>query len=213
MGPHGPKKWGSKGWGFDRWGAGGGPKGGRPKISSFFVPLPPQNSFFSSLSWGLLVEFWWCFETAVDQLWLEAGRFPVGTQRLANINGYLHRERLSVPDLATGALHDSPRTPNVHIFGSQPSKTPPKFNETTPKREKKRKKIVAGEKKRAKFGSPHPSGPTFSRFGPAPFGAQQFGPHPSGPHPSGPHLLHKPETVWWCRRGFTRQPESPNVHI
>ena len=31
-----------------------------PKISLFFPPLPPQNSFFSSLSGGLLVEFWWC---------------------------------------------------------------------------------------------------------------------------------------------------------
>ena len=41
----------------------GGPKGGGPKISRFFFfPLPPQNSFFSSLSGGLLVEFWWCFE-------------------------------------------------------------------------------------------------------------------------------------------------------
>ena len=26
-----------------------------------FSPLPPQNSFFSSLSGGLLVDFWWCF--------------------------------------------------------------------------------------------------------------------------------------------------------
>ena len=45
---------GSKGGGSK----GGGPKGGRPKISRFFFPVPPQNS----LSGGLLVEFWWCFE-------------------------------------------------------------------------------------------------------------------------------------------------------
>ena len=32
-----------------------------PKISLFFFPLPPQNSFFSSLSGCLLVEVWWCF--------------------------------------------------------------------------------------------------------------------------------------------------------
>ena len=32
----------------------------RPKFRSFF-PLPPQNSFFSSLSGGL-VEFWWCLK-------------------------------------------------------------------------------------------------------------------------------------------------------
>ena len=36
------------------------PSPGPPKISLFFFPLPPQNSFFSSLSGGLLVEFWWC---------------------------------------------------------------------------------------------------------------------------------------------------------
>ena len=29
---------------------GGAPKGGGPKISRFFFPLPPENSFFSSLS-------------------------------------------------------------------------------------------------------------------------------------------------------------------
>ena len=40
----------------------GGPKGGGPKISRFFFPVPPQNSFFSSLSGGLLVEFWWCLK-------------------------------------------------------------------------------------------------------------------------------------------------------
>ena len=34
---------------------------GGPKFRAFF-PLPPQNSFFSSLSGGLLVEFWWCLK-------------------------------------------------------------------------------------------------------------------------------------------------------
>ena len=38
---------------------------------------------------------------------------------------------------AAGDSHDSPRTPNVHISGSRPSKTQPKFNEKTPKRGKK----------------------------------------------------------------------------
>ena len=32
------------------------------KISRFFFPLPPQNSFFSSFSGCLLVEFWWCLK-------------------------------------------------------------------------------------------------------------------------------------------------------
>ena len=40
-----------------------------------------------------------------------------------------------------GGSHNSPRTPNVHISGPRPSKTPPKFNEKTPKREKKERKL------------------------------------------------------------------------
>ena len=62
---------GGEGWGFEGWRAqprksrapkGGGPKGGGPKFRAFFFPVPPQNSFFSSLSGGLLVEFWWCLK-------------------------------------------------------------------------------------------------------------------------------------------------------
>ena len=34
-----------------------------------------------------------------------------------------------------------PESPNVHMSGSRPSKTPPKFNERTPKREKKERKL------------------------------------------------------------------------
>ena len=75
----GPEGWGPEGWGPNpeqvgprrvgprRVGAPKGgspkfccPKGGRPKISRFFFPLPPQNLFFSSVSGGLLVGFWWC---------------------------------------------------------------------------------------------------------------------------------------------------------
>ena len=46
--------------GAGRVGAGrvGARRVGSPKFRVFFFPLPPQNSFFSSLSGGLLVEFW-----------------------------------------------------------------------------------------------------------------------------------------------------------
>ena len=44
---------------LERWG---------PKISRFFFPVPPQNSFFSSLSGGLLVEFWWCLKRRCAQM-------------------------------------------------------------------------------------------------------------------------------------------------
>ena len=93
-----------------------------PKFRSFFFPLPPQNWFFSSLSWGLLVEFWWCLKR-------------LGAQ------------------MCWGVSHDSPRTPIVHILGSRPSKTPPKFHEETP-REGRKERILRREreKKERNFG-------------------------------------------------------------
>ena len=57
---------------------GGAPKGGvskggarrvgGPKFRAFFFPVPPQNSFFSSLSGGLLVEFGWCLKRRGAQM-------------------------------------------------------------------------------------------------------------------------------------------------
>ena len=46
----------------------GGPKGEGAQNFAFFFPLPPQNSFFSSLSGGLLVEFWWCLKRRDAQM-------------------------------------------------------------------------------------------------------------------------------------------------
>ena len=57
-----------------------------------------------------------------------------------------------------GASHDSPRTPNVHISGSRPSKTPLKFHEKTPK------KFVEGKgKKREILGGLAEGGPREGR--------------------------------------------------
>ena len=67
----GGERWGFEGWGFAGWGAqprksgaqkGGAQKGWSPEgweaqNFALFFPVPPQNSFFSSLSGGLLVEF------------------------------------------------------------------------------------------------------------------------------------------------------------
>ena len=47
---------------------------------------------------------------------------------------------------APAAPHDSPRTPNVHISRTRPSKTPPKFHERTSKREKKERKLWREER-------------------------------------------------------------------
>ena len=49
---------------------GGGPKGGRPEISRFFSLSRRKISFFSSLSGGLLVEFWWCLKRRDAQMCL-----------------------------------------------------------------------------------------------------------------------------------------------
>ena len=44
-----PEEWGSKG-------------GRGAKISRFFSPSPATIFFLSSISLGVLVEFWWCLE-------------------------------------------------------------------------------------------------------------------------------------------------------
>ena len=55
-------------------------------------------------------------------------------------------------NFGAGASHvkRQPESPNVHISVSWPSKTPPKFHERTPKREKK-EKLWQEREKRAKF--------------------------------------------------------------
>ena len=59
------KKWGPEGWGPNPEKVGARKVGARRVGAlnfALFFPLPPQNSFFSSLSGGLLVEFWWCLK-------------------------------------------------------------------------------------------------------------------------------------------------------
>ena len=73
------KKWGPEGWepkprksGSPKGGGPnpekvgarrvGGPKGGRAQNLALFSLFRHKNSFFSSLSGGLLVEFWWCLK-------------------------------------------------------------------------------------------------------------------------------------------------------
>ena len=66
-----------------------------------------------------------------------------------------------------------PENQTCTFQGPGPSKTPPKFHEKTPQRDRKRAKWWRErETKRANFWAPHPSGP-----------------HPSGPHPSGPRRV------------------------
>ena len=48
-----------------------------------------------------------------------------------------------------GVSHDDPESPNVHFGGPRPSKTPPKFNEKTP-RESTKSVISGGEEEKKK---------------------------------------------------------------
>ena len=61
---------------------------------------------------------------------------------------------------AAGVSHDSPRTPNVHISGHLLFKTPPKFNEKTPREtQKQRNGGGKGKKKSEILGGPAEGGP------------------------------------------------------
>ena len=72
-------------------------------------------------------------------------------------------------------------------FRAPALQAPPKFHEKTSKRERRRTKMRAGEKKSAKFWAPHTSGPT---PGPHPFWGTPSGTPPlPGLHSSGPNFF------------------------
>ena len=125
------KKWGPEGWGPEGW----SPEGWRPKISRFFFPLPPQNLFFSSLSGGLLVEFWWCLKRRGAQMCT----FGVLGLSCASPGGPVWWGRRG--------FTRQPESPNVHISGSRFSKTPTKFHERTP-RERKKNESCGGRREK-----------------------------------------------------------------
>ena len=58
---------------------------------------------------------------------------------------------------------NSPRTPNVHI--SRPRRTPPKFNERTSKRERRKKENCGGRGKKREMLGPPFAGPTLRGAG------------------------------------------------
>ena len=61
---------------------------------------------------------------------------------------------------AAGVSHDDPESPNVHFGGPQPSKTPPKFNEKTPRESTKSEILGGGRNKRGEIlGGPAEGGP------------------------------------------------------
>ena len=106
---------------------GGGPNGGGPKFRAFFFPLPPQNSFFSSLSGGLHVEFWWCLKRR------GAHMCTFGVLRLP----------CEAPAARSG--HMTTKEPKRAHLRVLVFKTPPKFNEKTP-REGRKERILRRER-------------------------------------------------------------------
>ena len=117
--------------------------------------LSPAGNFILLLSLGVFVEFWWCF-------W-RPGRSNVHVWALG---------------LWCETPADSGPRERAHL--SAPAfKNTTKIPRKDQKKREERNKIVAGEKKSAKFWAPHPSGP-HQGLGdhperPPPFGASQFG--------------------------------------
>ena len=131
----------------------------RPKFRSFF-PLPPQNSFFSSLSGGLLVEFWWCLKRRVPEMCA----FGVLWLSCASPGGFgAARELQTCTFERPSASNTTKRGKKREILGLPPFGPHP----SAPT-------LQTPTRPAPTFGS-HPSGPHPS------------GPHPSGPHSSGPH--------------------------
>ena len=117
------KKLGPEGWGPERWG----------KNFALFFSLSPQNSFFSSLSGGLLVEFWWCLKRRA----LKCARWEFSGCRV----------RAPVARSGGAGFTRQPKSPNVHISGFRPSKTPTKFHELWREKGKKRAKFWAVQRR------------------------------------------------------------------
>ena len=137
----GPEGWGPEGWGPEGWGPGGGPNGGGPKFRAFFSLSRHNFLFFFPSLLVFFVEFWWCLKRRCAQMCM----FGVLGLSCASPGGPVWWGRRG--------FTRQPESPNVHIWGSPSSKTPPKFNEKDQQEREKRIKTVAGEgKKERNFG-------------------------------------------------------------
>ena len=114
---------------------------GEPKISRFFFRPPATIFILLPLSWGPCVEFWWCLKRRGPEMCT----FGVLGLSCASPGGPVWWGRRG--------FTRQPESPNVHISGFWPSKTPTKFNERTP-RERKKNENCGGrrEKKERNFG-------------------------------------------------------------
>ena len=106
-----------------------------------------------------------------------------GPTRVALHPGRMMEKPERQPYIHWTTFYDFEETRNIELCSY---KTPPKFHEKTPREGRKERILRREREKKREILGLHPSGPTFSGFGPPPFGPHPSGPHPSGPHPSGP---------------------------
>ena len=121
----------------------------RPKFRSFSFVSSLRSHFHSSFLGVFLWNFGGVFESRGPQ---------VCSFRVVGVSC----EALAAPPDRGTLAHDSPRTPNVHIWGSRRFKN---HQNSTRRPPRETWNFLWERKKSAKFWAPHPSGP-----------------HPSGPH-------------------------------
>ena len=139
------KKWGPEGWGPEGW----SPEGWSPERWSP-EGWGAQNFALFSLSRQKIRSFpLWGSSRGILVVFLKAG-----TLKCARLEFSGCRVRVPVARSggAAGVPHDN-QSPNVHILGLRPSKTPPKFNEKTPRETQKERILLRErEKKERNFG-------------------------------------------------------------
>ena len=173
----GPEGWGPEGWGPEGWGPEGwGPEGWGAQNLSLFSPLPPQNSFFSSLSGGFLVEFWWCLKRRGPEMCT----FGVLGLSCASPGGPVWWGR-------RGFTRQS-ESPHVHISGPRRFKHHQNSTRKPPEREEKNEFCGGREKKKSEIlGGPAEGGPgKGGKGGPGKGGPGKGGPGKGGPGKGGP---------------------------
>ena len=113
--------------------------GGGPKISRFFFPFPPPFRCFC-VSLGV---FSWNFGGVLKRRCPQMCTFGVLRLSCASPGGPVW--------WSAGISHDDTESPNVHFGGPRPSKTPPKFNEKTPRETQKQRNGGGKGKKKSEI--------------------------------------------------------------
>ena len=112
-------------------------------------------------------------------------------------------------------FHTTAREPKRHILGFRPSKTPPKFNEKTPREtQKERNGGGKGKKKSEILGGPAEGGP--AEGGPSEGGPAEGGPAEGGPaeggRRSGGVQTHNHKTTTTTTNTKRQQTQNDNKH-